>query len=208
MPEMDGLTATRRVRDERSAALNHSIPIIAMTAHALQGDRENCLQAGMNDYVSKPVDPGALAKVLERWLPHQEAAPEVKVQSTRDAAPAQVVNQVEAAPLLVFDKNALLRRLMDDEDLVREVCAGFLVDIPEQIRVLKNCLEAGKVFEAERQAHTIKGASANIGGEALRAIAFELEKLGKSGDLTAVHERMGELELQFECLREALEKEI
>ena len=73
MPEMDGFEATRQIRNPQSAVPNHRIPIIAMTAHAMQGDRERCLEAGMNDYVTKPVDPQALAEALDKWLPKEEA---------------------------------------------------------------------------------------------------------------------------------------
>ena len=75
MPEMDGLEATRQIRDPQSAVLNHGIPIIAMTAHAMQGDRERCLEAGMNDYVSKPVDPRALAEAIDKYLSQKPCAP-------------------------------------------------------------------------------------------------------------------------------------
>jgi PAS domain S-box-containing protein len=71
MPEMDGLEATRRIRNPQSAVINHGIPIIAMTAHAMQGDRERCLEAGMNDYVTKPVSPQALVEALDKWLPKE-----------------------------------------------------------------------------------------------------------------------------------------
>jgi len=71
MPEMDGLEATRHIRDPQSAVLNHRIPILAMTAHAMQGDRERCLEAGMNDYVAKPVAPQTLAEALDTWLPKE-----------------------------------------------------------------------------------------------------------------------------------------
>ena len=74
MPEMDGLEATRRIRSPQSVARNREIPIIAMTAHAMQGDRAECLDAGMNDYVSKPVSPQALAETLDRWLPKDAPA--------------------------------------------------------------------------------------------------------------------------------------
>ena len=70
MPEMDGLTATKRIRDSSSNVYNHKIPIIAMTAHAMMGDRERCLDAGMNDYISKPINPGALQRAIERQLSH------------------------------------------------------------------------------------------------------------------------------------------
>ncbi len=72
MPEMDGYEATRRIRDPQSEVRNHDIPIIAMTAHAMQGDREKCLEAGMNDYLSKPVNPQAVAEMLEKWLPNEK----------------------------------------------------------------------------------------------------------------------------------------
>jgi HPt (histidine-containing phosphotransfer) domain-containing protein len=108
----------------------------------------------------------------------------------------------------LFDKAALTQRLMGDDELTRVVLAGFLEDIPLQIQALKDYLKAGDVKSVERQAHTIKGAAANIGGEALRVIAFELEKMGKSGDLDTVRKRMDELELQFERLKDVLEKEV
>jgi HPt (histidine-containing phosphotransfer) domain-containing protein len=181
--------------------LNHNIPIIAMTAHALHSDRERCLEAGMNDYVSKPIDTHALVEVLNHWLPGG---------SNEGTSPAQVKTAppIVQAGVPVFDKIALMQRLMGDEDLARVVIAGFLDDIPLQIQKLKDYLEAGDITGAERQAHTIKGASANIGGEALRAIAFEMEKSGKSGDLDAIRKCTSELEVQFERLREVSKKEI
>jgi two-component system sensor histidine kinase/response regulator len=74
MPEMNGLDATRHIRNPQSAVRNHRIPIIAMTAGAMQGDREKCLESGMNDYVSKPISPQALADALDKWLPRDAAA--------------------------------------------------------------------------------------------------------------------------------------
>jgi PAS domain S-box-containing protein len=201
MPELDGLEATRRIRDPQSTVLNHNIPIIAMTAHALQGDRERCLAAGMNDYVSKPIDPRALGEALNRWLPGDAGASLSSDQTTKMSLP-------EKTDVMVFDKAALLQRLMNDEELARIVIAGFLKDIPLQIQSLKDYLEAGDITGYERQAHTIKGAAANVGGEALRATAFEFEKNGRSSDLEFLRKLIVELELQFNRLREELEKEI
>jgi PAS domain S-box-containing protein len=189
MPEMDGLEATRRIRRPESAVRHHGIPIIAMTAHALRGDRETCLAAGMNDYVSKPVTPQALAEVLEQWLPN--------AKDDGRAEPPQRSS-------VVFDRVALLERLMGDEALARTILEGFLDDIPRQIHALRACLDAGNVTGAGRQAHTIKGAAASVGGEALRAVAEEMERAGTTGDLAAVRARLTGLEAQVERLKNAI----
>jgi PAS domain S-box-containing protein len=200
MPVMDGLEATRQIRNSQSAVLNHDIPIIAMTAHAMQGNRETTLEAGMNDYVSKPVDPQSLAEAIERWLPEKLTAVQVKTDPP-------LAESREAEPL-VFDREDLMRRMMDDEDLAHIIIAGFIEDIPHQIQALKEYLQAGSASDVQRQAHTIKGASANIGATALRMIAAEMEKNGKSGDLPAIQQHISELEIQFERLVEVLKKEI
>jgi HPt (histidine-containing phosphotransfer) domain-containing protein len=95
----------------------------------------------------------------------------------------------------------MMARLMDDEDLVRMIVAGFLKDIPEQIRVLKEYMDQGGAEQAGSQAHKIKGAAASVGGTILSAVAFEMEKAGKSGRLTEVAALMPELEEQFELLK-------
>ncbi len=180
MPVMDGLEAARRIRSPESKVRNRAIPILAMTAHAMQGDRERCLEAGMNDYLSKPVSPQALAEALARWLPPQSTAP------------------------VVFDRAGMLARLMQDEDLARVVTESFLDDIPRQIVALRGYVEAWDAPGAERQAHTISGASANVSGEALRALAAEMEKAGKAGDLGSVRARMDELDGEFVRLKVAM----
>jgi HPt (histidine-containing phosphotransfer) domain-containing protein len=95
----------------------------------------------------------------------------------------------------------MMERLMDDEDLAGKIMAAFLADIPLQIGALRGCLEAGDTAGAVRQAHTIKGASANMGGEVLRALALDLEKAGKAGDLGSMKARLDELGAAFEEFR-------
>lgn len=187
MPEMDGMEATHRIRNSSSSAIPHCrIPIIAMTAHAMQGDRERFLEAGMNDYVTKPISPLVLEEVLDKWLPASVSAHEPE--------------------MLVFDKAGMLTRLLDNDDLARKVCQVFLDDIPQQISTLESYLEAGDASGAELQAHTIRGASANVGGERLRAVAFEMEKAANAGDLIAAVKRMVDLKTQFERLKQAITK--
>jgi PAS domain S-box-containing protein len=220
MPEMDGYEATRRIRDSESGVCSHEIPVIAMTAYAMKGDREKCLGAGMNDYIAKPIDLDALAVALGRWLPEGEETGNVKLETgererwtQRDAgfdgastgSESHVSGFKGQAPT-VFDKAAMMKRLMDDEDLARTVVEGFLEDIPKQIAKLEAHLNAGDVQSAERQAHTIKGAAANVGAEALRAMALEIEKAGKAGRLDQIAALMPELELQFKLLRSKMQE--
>jgi CheY-like chemotaxis protein/HPt (histidine-containing phosphotransfer) domain-containing protein len=201
MPEMDGLEATGHIRDLQSAVRNHDIPIIAMTANAMQGDREICLKAGMNDYVSKPVSPQTLAEALKKWL-SKETLTTTAQSSVTPEQPSSVVDQDSELP--VFDRAGMLSRLMDDEELVQVVVEGFLEDIPMQIAALKGFMENGDVAATERQAHTIKGASANVGGEILRAVACEMEKAAKAGDMAVVKTHIDELVRQFEHLKKAM----
>jgi len=204
MPEMDGFEATRLIRDPGSPVKDHGIPIIAMTAHAMQGDRERCLLAGMNDYISKPVSPTALAEILDRWLPEEGSAGRASHAPALSEKCAVALRQTPGAP--VVDHAGMMDRLMDDEDLTQTVLATFLEDIPRQIEALRGYLAAGDSGNAERQAHTIRGAAANIGGEALCAVAWQMERDGKAGNLDAIRTHMAELETQFGLLAEVLTK--
>ncbi len=199
MPVMDGLEATRLIRNPQSGILNHQIPVIAMTACAMQGDQELCLEAGMDDYISKPISPHMLAQVLKRWLPKESE----EERKTNEGKPSASDLQPP-----VFDRACMLRRLMEDEELARQVGAGFLKDIPLRLAALKACLQAGDAAGAGRQAHTIKGASSNVGGEALRAAAFRLETDCKAGDVKDSAARLREMEAQFARLKTAMEKEL
>lgn len=196
MPVMDGLAATRRVRDPQSAARRHDVPIIAMTAHAMQGDREKCLAAGMNDYLTKPVKPRELVDMLQKWLPALKGE---KPTPTGQGAATQPTAARKADRR--FDGQALLDRLMGDTALVQEVIAGFLSDIPRQMAALQSSLEKADAVAAERLAHTIKGAAANVGAEPLQHSAAAMEKAIHNGSLDSAPAQMASLLDQFEQLR-------
>jgi PAS domain S-box-containing protein len=187
MPEMDGYEATTCIRDQQSPVVNHKIPIIAMTANALQGDREKCLAAGMNDYVSKPISPDALAKAIEAWLPRDDDKAQAPVG--RAGKPVDKI--------AIFDYNDMMERLMDDEILARKVTAIFIDDIPNQINALKQAILVSDGKNAEFHAHSMKGAGGNIGANQFRNVAAEIEKAGKSGDFTVIANLIPELEKQF-----------
>ena len=198
MPDMDGLEATRHIRTHRASVHNHDIPIIAMTAHAMQGDKERCLAAGMDDYVAKPISFQALADALEKWLPCETADAD-KQRSGQNRS------QGSHSGSVIFDHATMLKRLMGDEDLANTILQGFVMDIPRQITTLREYLETGDASGVERQAHTIRGASANIGGDALYALCGELERAANAGRLEAVRGRLNELEKTFETLRYAIQ---
>ena len=202
MPVMDGFEATRQIRSPNAAVPNHQIPIIAMTAGALQGDRRRCFEAGMDDYVSKPVSSQALAEVLARWLPQMNQDSEI-LNEARTPFPS-----LDSSLPVVFDRAGMLNRLMNDENLARVVMEAFLHDIPGQIEALRSYLDVSDAPGAARQAHLLKGAAANVGGESMRALAFEMEKAGKNGDLGSVAAHMNSLDQQFLQLKEAMTQEV
>ncbi|MFA7329487.1 MAG: PAS domain S-box protein [Candidatus Delongbacteria bacterium] len=201
MPQMDGLEATALIRAGQSGVRDPAVPIIAMTAHAMQGDRERCLEAGMNDYVTKPVDPRALAMALERWLPRGRGEGGPRPEAA--GAPERDETAPGATPpdRLLWNRAALLERLLQDGELAAVIMTAFLGDIPQQLQALRGYVEEGDAAGAERQAHTIKGAAANVGAEGLQGAAHGLERAARDGDLATVRAGLAGLEDAFEALR-------
>jgi PAS domain S-box-containing protein len=159
MPTMDGYQASRRIRDGAAGPENLPVPLIAVTAHALSGAREKCLAAGMNDYLSKPIEPRPLEDLLNRWLPVPPAA------ASR------------------FDPDSLVLRLMGDRALAAVVLAAFRRDAPLQLAALTNYVAQGDGASAQRQAHSLKGAAATVSALEVRTSAADLETACLAGDL-------------------------
>jgi CheY-like chemotaxis protein len=193
MPEMDGYEATRRIRQRQGGTRNPDIPIIAITADAMTGDRDKCLQAGMSDYLAKPIEPRQLADVLEKWL---STPADGEAKPPADPSPAKT--------LAVFDQAALLARLSDDRGLASKVIAGFLSDVPRLLRALKNKLDARDARGAQLQAHTLKGAAAAVSAEALLGLCFEAQEAAAAGELIRASALLPRLEEQFELLKATL----
>ena len=194
MPVMDGYQATGAIRGGKTKAANPKVPIIAMTAHAMKGDREKCLQGGMDDYISKPISPRKLAKALEKWLPQAPA----KLPPTTDMTPGKTA-AVGALP--VFDYPGLMERIMDDMDLARRVIAAFMEGIPRMLDELREQIVRCDAELAGRQAHKIKGAAANTGFMAMSAIAADMQKAGEKGQMETIIALMPELESQLELVK-------
>ncbi len=187
MPEMDGYEATKRIRNHQSAVRNHDIPIIAMTAHAMKGDREKCLAAGMSDYISKPIDPQEIVRAMERHFKFVE-----KRQPVAPKTAKQITEQI-------YDKKAALSRVGGDEQILREILDIFFEDAQKELAELNAFVEQKDGDSVRRKAHALKGAAGSVGAMALFEAAFQLENAGRENDFTSVHPR-------FIALQEALKQ--
>jgi len=195
LPRMDGYEATRQIRRRDSAVRNHDIPIIATTAHALAGDREKCLAAGMNGYVAKPLNADALERAIEEWT-GGEPAP---------AAPAAILPAPPVRAVTTFDGDDFVERLMGDQKLAKRIVRGFMDEMPRQIASLAQAVGNRDAQQVRLVAHSIKGAAANVSGMELREAAFQLEMNGAAGDLTVAAAALPKLSDSFDRLRSALE---
>ncbi|OUR71519.1 hypothetical protein A9Q78_09695, partial [Methylophaga sp. 41_12_T18] len=211
MPVMDGYTATQTIRDPETKGINHTIPIIAMTANVMRGDKEKCLAVGMNDYVAKPIDPAKLRRMLNQWLSNTEVSTSVSadVETIVDIAESDAaeVNK-EQTDLLVFDYEVMNAMLMGDKELMATIAETFLIDMAAQIEQLKSILDTDDSQQAAALAHKIKGASGNVGGKALSASALEIESASKAGDMKAVQLGIDKLENDFTALKGEMETKL
>ena len=177
MPEMDGLTATRKIRESERETQRH-VPIIAMTAHAMKGDRERCIEAGMDGYVSKPIGSKEVAEAIA-------GIPRLQDEGTPAVSPE--VRQPDAtlppAPRIVWNMGETLERLGSDETLFQEVIDIFLDDVPKHMASLGRAIAAGDAAAVEGAAHTLKGELGYLGISEISQKARELEELGRNSDL-------------------------
>jgi signal transduction histidine kinase/CheY-like chemotaxis protein/HPt (histidine-containing phosphotransfer) domain-containing protein len=171
MPVMDGYEASRLIR----GSLHPDIPIVALTASAMQADRERCIASGMSDYLAKPVELDGLAEMLAKWLP-------VSLPDSGGATPRLARSEVEIATP-VFAEKDLLERLMDDRELAGVVLNGFVEDAPSQLSKLQTAIDEADLPGIRLQAHTLKGSSATVGAERLRAVALSMERAVDAGEL-------------------------
>jgi PAS domain S-box-containing protein len=191
MPEMDGLEATAAIRRRELTDGGH-VPIVAMTAHAMKGDREHCLAAGMDDYISKPIISRDLAQVMDRVL--SQALAQVPGES----------GQGEPIRQAAFDRDAFMDRLGGEEGIAGEIIGIFMEDAAQVIQDLKDALQNGDADAVARYGHKLKGAAANINAEAMRQAVHEIELAGKDGKLNRIHALLQQLEEEFRALSAVL----
>ncbi|MCW6027755.1 response regulator [Stenotrophomonas sp. SRS1] len=185
MPVLDGYDATRRWRAHESAQAAARLPIVAMTANAMAGDRERCLQAGMDDYLSKPINRETLQVVLARWSSAMAddvaSTPPLATPSALTPAPSPLAR--DETPAAVLDQD-VLDELLDviGADTAR-IIGVFLDDTPPLIRQLQDASVAADLDQLRALAHSLKSASANVGAMALSAAAWRIEHDARAGTL-------------------------
>ena len=170
MPVMDGYQATRKLRQDPRYA---HLPVIAMTANAMVGDKEKCLEAGMNDFIAKPIDVAQLFSTLARWVTPRPGAGALVAAALE--APAAALLPI--APIAGLKMDAALRRVGGNLDLMRKLLGRFVDTQCDAARRIAAALDAGELEEAARAAHTLKGLAGNIGADALAGCAAALERV-------------------------------
>jgi signal transduction histidine kinase/CheY-like chemotaxis protein len=191
MPEMDGIEATAIIREKEKNTGRH-IPIIALTAHAMKGDRETCINAGMDGYVSKPLKTNELIGTMEQLLrPRPESGKELS--SAHDKAAD------------AFDRERTLSSVDGDKELLREVVGLFLEDYPKTMAEIGEAIGEGDPGRLHRAAHALKGSVGNFGASAAFDGALRLEMLGKDGELGGAGAVYASLVDEMERLRKALD---
>jgi PAS domain S-box-containing protein len=184
MPAMDGMEATAAIR-ARERTLGTHLPIIGVTAHAMKGDRERCLEGGMDGYVSKPIRPETLLSELARLVPgsvHHETEPAVSGPIATGA----------------LDRSALLDRVEGDMELLGDIIELFKDDSVRQIAAIGDAIDKKQADTVRRAAHTLKGTCGNLGAPEAAAQALDLERLAATGDLSRAQESFRTLKAQIE----------
>jgi HPt (histidine-containing phosphotransfer) domain-containing protein len=198
---MDGYEAARLIRDPQTGVLHPDVPIIALTAHAMMDDQNKYQEAGMDDYLAKPVQIKMLAEVLSRWLTRTNGQAKTK---GRRGEPLEIKTQEKER--IIFAEADLRERLMDDADVAALIVSRFLADTPQQIGVLKACLENGDIVSAQRQAHSIKGAASNVSAPSLQKAAELIQEAIEQRAWKEAAVMLPRLSEQLELYRSALKK--
>ena len=199
MPVLDGYSATRRWRElEQQRKADHRVPIVAMTANAMAGDRQKCLDAGMDDYLAKPVTRNDLERCIERWRGVNMAVP----------ATLPPIEQISARSPMVINASVLdeLREVLGSE--VDKIVAVYLEDAPRLIAQLERAAVGNDPIALRVAAHTLKSSSANVGATTLADAARDLETGARDGTLTQPATAVARIVGEFAQVRAALQAQL
>jgi CheY-like chemotaxis protein len=208
MPVLDGYATTECIRKGDAGERYITIPIVAMTAHAIAGNREKCLNSGMNDYISKPLEHETLFSILLTWLKPGDDTPQKGQNLSRPPANSGVNNDVLQTTLddhIYWKSNDALRRVAGKPERLRKLITMYFNDMPSRIANLQQQLSDLDMAEAARNLHTIKSVAGNLGGSKLQEIATIMERYAQNGLQQEVAEALPALLDANEQLSNALE---
>jgi two-component system sensor histidine kinase/response regulator len=192
MPEMDGLRATMLIREQEKLTGEHQ-PIIAMTALAMKGDRERCLAAGTDGYLSKPISPELLDEALDSYIHRRRD--DIRLKTGGNHSSVATVNAVE-----------LLQRIDGDRGLLAELVEILREEYPGQLRDVQESIARGDARAVERVGHALRGALQNLSATSASGFAAELESIGRSGNLALAGPKLMELENEMYRVMETLDE--
>jgi CheY-like chemotaxis protein len=235
MPDMDGFEATRQIRTWEQATSQHT-PIIAMTAHAMAGDRERYIDAGMDDYITKPLEPRALFNAIDRWTQEtgfekviqaehkqdhsadarQDYSPTLSADWFGESEPSASFETPEPAPVsqavsspdsLPVDLESALFRFDGDRAFMMEMCQEFKDHLPQRVTEFRDALNAGEINKLGRLAHNLKGLSMNFNAGPLSSLAAKIEICGKENNLAEASALVEQIALEITRVVEYLSQQ-
>src|SRR5215468_10679105 len=204
MPDLDGFAVTQAIRTKETATNAH-VPIIALTAHAMKGDRERCLTAGMDAYVSKPIDPGALLAALLQCIKPGERKAAQTLPTQTDVRIQPEPDRPGPAGLPGIDRIAGLRRVAGNETLYHKLLLDFHRDYATSADRIRGAISENRLTDAERLAHTLKGVAGSIGAIDLHRVTEELDSALRLNDLEKAAVLLADAEQELSLVIRGLE---